>query len=173
MNREESFIRVGGIVILTPDADKSLEVFKSYGFAGPWRQFINNSDNVADLKLNGEPTDVLDAKIYMCDYGEITIELFEPHDPESSFYKDLQAMGKPFVHHIIMRSRPAFYDVIKEKGIEEHMSAYFPPIGETARWFGTAHDLGFDIYAWDPNEGNKTRKYPDDYVISGAYDMNK
>ena len=96
----------------------------------------------------------------MCDYGEITIELFEPRDPESSFYQDLQAIGRPFIHHVIMRTKPHFYEVAEEKGVEEHMSAYFPRIDERGRWFATSDDLGFDVYAWDPHVDGPRKSIP-------------
>ena len=53
------------------------------------------------------------------------------------------------------------------------MSAYFPRIDERGRWFGTSEDLGFDVYAWDPHEDGKVKKYPDDYITTGAYDTDK
>lgn len=37
---EQSFERVGGFVILTPDMEKSLETFKSYGIIGRGESFI-------------------------------------------------------------------------------------------------------------------------------------
>lgn len=170
---EQSFERVGGFVILTPDMEKSLETFKSYGIIGPWREFYTDSENVQQVVKNGKAADNIDARICMCDYGEITIELFEPRDPDSSFYKDLQAMGRPFIHHVIMRTKEAFYQAAEEKNVEEHMSAYFPRIDERGRWFATGRDLGFDIYAWDPHEDGRKKKYPDDYVITGAYNTDK
>lgn len=170
---EQSFVRVGGFVIMTPDIEKSMETFKSYGIIGPWREFSTAPDNVTEVKKNGQPAESIDARICMCDYGEITVELFEPHDPESSFYKDLQAMGRPFIHHVIWRTKPAFYDVVAEKGIHEHMTAYFPKIDERGRWFATSEDLGFDVYCWDLHADGKVKKYPDDYVITGAYELNK
>lgn len=170
---EQSFVRVGGFVILTPDIEKSLETFKSYGIIGPWREFYTDAENVQQVMKNGKPADEIGARICMCDYGEITIELFEPRDPESEFYKDLQKIGRPFIHHVIMRTKPAFYEVAKEKGVEEHMSAYFPRIGEQGRWFATSEDLGFDIYAWDPHSDGPAKRYPQDYITTGAYNTNK
>lgn len=92
---EQSFERVGGFVILTPDMEKSLETFKSYGIIGPWREFYTDAENVQQVVKAGKAAEGIEARICMCDYGEITIELFEPRDPESSFYQDLQAIGRP------------------------------------------------------------------------------
>lgn len=170
---EQSFVRVGGFVILTPDVDKSLETFKSYGITGPWREFYTDTDNVQNVIKDGIPAEGIDARICMCDYGEITLELFQPLDEDSEFYKELAAIGRPFIHHVIMRTKPSFYDVAAQKGIKEHMSAYFPRIDERGRWFGTSEDLGFDVYAWDPHEDGKVKKYPDDYITTGAYDTDK
>lgn len=170
---EQSFIRVGGLVILTPDVDASLETFKSYGIIGPWREFPTVPGNVSNIIKHGKPANDFGAKIYMCDYGDVTIELFQPLDRNSEFYQELQKMGRPFIHHVIWRTTPAFYDCMREHGVEEHMSAYFPPIDETARWYGTSSDLGFDIYCWDPSDGNHKKKYPDDYISTGAYNTDK
>lgn len=170
---EQSFVRVGGFVILTPDLEKSLETFKAYGIIGPWREFYTDSENVKQVVKHGKPAEEIGARICMCDYGEITIELFEPRDPESDFYRDLQKLGRPFIHHVIMRTKPAFYEVAKEKGVEEHMSAYFPRIDEKGRWFATSQDLGFDIYAWDPHSDGQAKRYPQDYITTGAYQTNK
>ena len=116
----------------------------------------------------GKAAEGIEARICMCDYGEITIELFEPRDPESSFYQDLQAIGRPFIHHVIMRTKPHFYEVAEEKGVEEHMSAYFPRIDERGRWFATSDDLGFDVYAWDPHVDGPRKKYPDPGASPGG-----
>lgn len=117
----------------------------------PYIKEIHSLLSEAEVVKNGKPSDSMDARVCMCDYGEITLELFEPHDPESEFYKDLEKIGRPFIHHVIMRTKSEFYDVVQEKGIKEHMSAYFPRIDERGRWFSTSNDLGFDIYAWDPH----------------------
>lgn len=101
---EQSFVRVGGFVILTPDIDKSLETFKSYGITGPWREFYTDADNVQNVIKDGIPAEGIDARICMCDYGEITLELFQPLDEDSEFYKELAAIGRPFIHHVIMRT---------------------------------------------------------------------
>ena len=170
---QQSFVRVGGFVIMTPDMEKSLETFKSYGIIGPWREFYTDRENVRDVVKNGQPAAEIGARICMCDYGEITIELFEPGDTESEFYKELQKIGRPFIHHVIMRTRPEFYEMAQDKGIEEHMSAYFPRIDERGRWFATSKDLGFDIYAWDPQPENVVKNYPEDYIATGAYGTDK
>ena len=65
---EQSFVRVGGFVILTPDIDKSLETFKSYGITGPWREFYTDTDNVQNVIKDGIPAEGIDARICMCDY---------------------------------------------------------------------------------------------------------
>lgn len=166
--REESFERMGEIGILVRNLDEALEKFKSYGFAGPWREFYTDAENMTEIMIDGRPSDKAGFRCAMCDYGLMTLELVQPVDIDTDMSRTLDKYG-PVVHHIMFRTKPAWYEVVKEKNIQEVMSAYFPRIDEHGRWFDTRKDLGFDIYAWDPNPKHKNLKYPEDYIAKGAY----
>lgn len=61
---QQSFVRVGGFVIMTPDMEKSLETFKSYGIIGPWREFYTDRENVRDVVKNCQPAAEIGARIW-------------------------------------------------------------------------------------------------------------
>lgn len=169
--KKASFKMVELVGIVVRDLDRSIEMYKSYGFIGPWREFMAGSDTVKEPKVDGKPVDELKLRFGMCDCGDVTIELIQPLDESTDFGRFLKEHGEG-VHHLMLTPNPEFYEVMKEKDIQELVSLTMPQFHAHGRYLSTRADLGMNIYVWDPDPQRDKMKYPQDFVSTGAYKLN-
>ncbi|MCR4711591.1 MAG: hypothetical protein K5707_04760 [Clostridia bacterium] len=171
---EKCFTRMGQIGIAVCDIEKAGEVCKKYGM-GPMRTFITTDKSVQAGIVFGERVDRIRFGTLMYEMDGVTFELLQPIE-NTIWNKFIEEQGEG-VCDIMLTPTPRYYEVLKERGVEEIMffrlynhwlneNDFFTQI---MRMHGTRKDLGFNIFSWDQTEEAKKRVYPRDQMATGAY----
>lgn len=171
---EKCFTRMGQIGIAVKDIDAAGEVCKKYGM-GPMRTFISTDKSVQNGEVYGKKVERIRFGTLMYEMDGVTFELLQPI--ENTIWSDFIENQGEGVCDIMFTPTPKYYEVLKERGVEEVMkfTLYNHKFSEddiftqVMRMHGTRKDLGFNIFSWDQTEEAKKRVYPTDHMKTGAY----
>ncbi len=171
---EKCFTRMGQIGIAVRDIKQAAEVCKKYGM-GPMRTFISDEKSVQNGELYGEKVERIRFKTLMYEIDGVTFELLQPL--ENTVWEEFIRKQGEGVCDIMFTPTPRYYQVLKERGVDEIMkfSLYNHKFSEddiftqVMRMHDTRKDLGFNIFTWDQTEESKKRNYPTDHMATGAY----
>ena len=171
---EKCFTRMGQIGIAVRDINRAGAVCKKYGM-GPMRSFISTEKAVQNGELYGKKVDSIRFGTLMYEIDGVTFELLQPL--ENTVWSEFIENQGEGVCDIMFTPTKRYYEVLKERGIEEIMkfSLYNHKFSEddiftqVMRMHDTRKDLGFNIFTWDQTEETKKRVYPRDHMATGAY----
>ena len=162
---EKCFTRMGQIGIAVRDINRAGAVCKKYGM-GPMRSFISTEKSVQNGELYGKKVDSIRFGTLMYEIDGVTFELLQPL--ENTVWSEFIENQGEGVCDIMFTPTKRYYEVLKERGIEEIMkfSLYNHKFSEddiftqVMRMHDTRKDLGFNIFTWDQTEETKKRVYP-------------
>lgn len=134
------------INIVVKNVEKTIKNFEIYG-VGPWTRDNGISEVLRDRTVYGRECDY-EFYAAFANIGDIEIELIQPIDEKSDYYRFLMEHGEGIHHIAIKHNKENFKKLMTERNISILQSGYWEGFGKYT-YYDTFDDLGLVLEVYD------------------------